>query len=187
MATATGAERTDDLEVLEGDEGELEVGRHHDVGHELLETPLAAIKLPAAAVVRADTPVARAIEAMRGGKTSAVLVVDRNRTRRLVGIFTEHDLVTRALPSRGWANAPVSRFMTRSPETLRTDDPVAYAVNRMSAGGFRHVPLVDREGRPTGLVSATELVAYLVELCPEELLNLPPEPGLALHAKPEGE
>jgi len=77
--------------------------------------------------------------------------------------------------------------MTPSPETLRTKDPVAYALNKMSVGGFRHVPLVDDAGRPVGIVSAGDLVDFLVELCPEEILNLPPEPELALHPTPEGD
>jgi CBS domain-containing protein len=76
--------------------------------------------------------------------------------------------------------------MTRAPETLRPSDPVAYAINKMSVGGFRHVPLVDGAGRPAGLVSAGDLLEYLVELCPEEVLNLPPDPALAVHPRPEG-
>jgi CBS domain-containing protein len=64
---------------------------------------------------------------------------------------------------------------------------VAYAVNKMSTGGFRHVPLVDDAGRATGMVSAGDVLEYLVELCPEEVRNLPPEPQLAIHPRPEGD
>jgi CBS domain-containing protein len=105
----------------------------------------------------------------------------------VVGIFTERDLVNRALPVRGFARAAVSRFMTPSPETLRPEDPVAYALNKMSVGGLRHVPLVDAAGRAAGMISAGDLLEYLVELCPEEILNLPPEPELAVHRRPEGD
>ncbi len=185
MGTATGREHAG--EVLEGDEGEPEIGRHHDVGREILETSLAAVRPAAPVTVRADAPASKAVDLMRAHETSAVLVIDGSRARKVVGIFTEHDLVARALPSRGWAKVQVSRFMTRAPETLRAEDSVAYALNRMSAGGFRHVPLVDRDGRAAGIVSARDLLAFLVELCPEEVLNLPPEPELALHPRAEGE
>jgi CBS domain-containing protein len=134
-----------------------------------------------------DAPVAKAVELMRARQVSAVLVVERARARRLVGIFTERDLVSRALPARGWAKARVDRFMTRAPEALRARDPVAYAVNKMSVGGFRHVPVVDDAGRPAGIVSAGDVLQFVVELCPEEILNLPPEPELAVHRAPEGE
>jgi CBS domain-containing protein len=177
----------DDLEPLEGDEGEPEVGRHRDVGREILQTPIADVKRAAAATVPPDAPVAKAVDLMRSKKVSAVLVVERTKARRLVGIFTERDLVNRALPARGWARARVDRFMTKAPEALRARDPLAYAVNKMSVGGFRHVPLVDDAGRPAGMVSARDVLDFVVELCPEEILNLPPEPELALHPTPDGD
>jgi CBS domain-containing protein len=180
------AER-DDLEPLEGDEGEPEVGRHRDVGREILQTPIADVKRTAAVTVPPDAPVQKAVDLMRAKKVSAVLVVERAKAKRLVGIFTERDLVTRALPARSWARARVDKFMTKAPEALRTKDPVAYAVNKMSVGGFRHVPLVDGAGRPAGILSARDVLDFVVELCPEEILNLPPEPELALHPTPDGD
>jgi CBS domain-containing protein len=177
----------DDLEPLEGDEGEPEVGRHRDVGREILETPIADVKRSAAVTVPPDAPVQKAVNLMREKKVSAVLVVERTKAKRLVGIFTERDLVSRALPARNWARSRVDKFMTRTPETLRTKDPVAYAVNKMSVGGFRHVPLVDAAGRPAGILSARDVLDFLVELCPEEILNLPPEPELAMHRTPDGD
>jgi CBS domain-containing protein len=176
-----------DVEPMEGDEGEPDVGRHRDVGRACLQTPIADVKRTAPVTVPPDAPVARAVELMRARKVSAVLVVERAKARRLVGIFTERDLVSRALPARGWAKARVEKFMTRAPEALRARDPVAYAVNKMSVGGFRHVPVVDDAGRPAGIVSAGDVLQFVVELCPEEILNLPPEPELALHRSAEGE
>jgi len=179
-------EREEEADALEGDEREPEVGRHHDVGREILQTPLAQVSSAAAVTVRPDAPLSKAVELMRKKKISAVLVVD-GRPRRMVGIFTERDLVDRALPSRNWARAQVSKYMTRSPETLRPEDPVAYAINRMSEGKYRHVPLVDATGKPVGIVSANDVLGFVVELCPEEVLNLPPEPELAVHPTAEGE
>jgi CBS domain-containing protein len=181
------ATQGDELEALEGDEGELEVGRHRDVGRACLQTRIADVQRGAAVTVAPDAPVERAVELMRARKVSAVLVVARGKGRRLLGIFTERDLVNRALLVRGWAKARVDRFMTKAPEALRARDPVAYGVNKMSVGGFRHVPVVDDAGRPTGMLSARDVLDFVVELCPEELLNLPPEPDLAVHARPEGD
>lgn len=177
----------EELEVLEGDEGELEVGRHRDVGATLLATPLAEVARLAPVTVPPDATVERALALMRARRVSAVMVVERRKARRLVGIFTERDLVNRALPARGWAKARIEKFMTPAPETLRAKDPVAYAVNKMSVGRFRHVPLVDAAGRPAGMITAGDLLEYLVELCPEEVLNLPPEPELAIHKAPDGD
>jgi len=177
----------DELEVMEGDEGEPEVGRHRDVGREVLQTAIEDVKRAAAVTVPPDAPVEKALDLMRTKRVSAVMVVERKKTRRLVGIFTERDLVNRALPVRGWAKAEVRKFMTPAPEALRTKDPVAYAINKMSVGRFRHVPLVDGEGRPAGMLSARDVLDFIVELCPEEILNLPPEPDLAVHPTPDGD
>ena len=50
---------------------------------------------------------------------------------------------------------------------------MAYALNKMSVGRFRHVPLVDADGAPVGMISIRDIVDFIVELCPEEILNLP--------------
>jgi CBS domain-containing protein len=178
----------EELEVMEGDEGELEVGRHRDVGGALLRTSIADAGCRRPAVtVPPDAPVEKALALMRAKKVSAVVVVERKKTRRVIGVFTERDLVTRALPVRGFAKAKVERFMTPAPETLRASDPVAYALNKMSVGKFRHVPLVDAAGRAAGMVTAGDLLEYLVELCPEEVLNLPSQPALEFHGAADGD
>ncbi len=174
-------------EVLEGDEGEPEVGRHRDVGRQMLETPIAEVRRAPAITVGPATSVAKAAELMRKKKVSAVLVVERKKGKAaLSGIFTERDLVDRALPARSWARAPVKKFMTGRPETLRERDSVAYALNKMSVGRFRHVPVVDAAGAPAGMVSIRDVIDFIVELCPEEILNLPPQPQLELHPEREG-
>jgi len=178
----------DEREELEGDEGEMEIGRRRDVGGDLLRTPIAEVVGRRATVtVAPDAPLEKVLALMRAKKVSAVVVVERKKTHRVVGLFSERDLVNRALAVRGWAKAKVERFMTPGPETLAPKDPVAYALNKMSVGRFRHVPLVDEAGRPAGMVTAGDLLDFLVELCPEEILNLPPEPRLALHPKAEGD
>jgi CBS domain-containing protein len=182
-----GKDGEEEREILEGDEGEPEVGRGRDVGRQILETPISDVKRAAAVTVAPDAPVAKAIELMRKKKVSAVMVVEKKKTRRLAGIFTERDLVSRALQVKSWARAPVSRFMTSAPEALRPKDSVAYALNKMSVGRFRHVPLVDDAGKPVGMISIRDIADFIVELCPEEILNLPPEPQLALHPTPEGD
>lgn len=174
----------DASDVLEGDEGAPEVGRHRDVGREMLETALSEVKRAPAVTVSPEATLAKVVEAMQRKKAGAVLV---KQGKRLVGIFTERDLVQRAMKTKSWSRAPVKKFMSPSPETLKLVDPVAYALNKMSVGRFRHVPIVDAAGLPIGVVSIRDLVDFIVELCPEEILNLPPEPELALHKTPDGD
>jgi CBS domain-containing protein len=174
----------EETDVLEGDEGEPEVGRHRDVGREMLETPLADIKRAPPVTVAPEATVARAAELMRKKKVSAVLV---KKGKQLVGIFTERDLVSRAMTAKAFTRAPVKKFMSPAPETLRLSAPVAYALNKMSVGRFRHVPLVKDDGSLAGVVSIRDIIDFIVELCPEEILNLPPEPELAMHKTVDGD
>lgn len=173
-----------EIEVLEGDEGAPEVGRHRDVGREMLETPLSELRRSPAVTVAPEATVARAAELMRKKKVGVLLV---KKGARLLGLFSERDLVRRAMEARGWGRAPVKKFMTASPETLRLSDPVAYALNKMSVQRYPHVALVDRAGKPAGVISVRDIVDFIVELCPEEILNLPSQPSLAEHPTVDGD
>jgi CBS domain-containing protein len=121
------------------------------------------------------TTIGEAARVMKEHRVGCVLV---EKAGKLVGIFTERDILTK-LVGTGYdpAKVPVDGVMTRNPETLTPEDPIAFALQRMSVGGFRHVPLVDAEGRPVGILSVKDIVDYLAEHFPEEILNIPPEPG----------
>ncbi len=116
-----------------------------------------------------------AVDVMREHHIGCVLVVEREQ---LVGILTERDLLLKMESAD--MTEPVARFMTPDPETLELDDPIVWALNRMSVGGYRHVPLVDRLGRPVGILSVKDIVHYIVALFPNEVLTLPPDPARAV-------
>ena len=177
----------EELEVLEGDEGEPVVGRSRDVGREILLTRLSDLKTSNSVVaVGPEATVAQAVGLMKRRKVSAVLVVAKRKPKKLLGIFTERDFMARALEARGFGKLRLDKVMTRDPEALSARDSVAYALNKMNVGRFRHVPIVDGNGVPIGIISARDLIDFIVELCPEEILNLPPQPGYATPREQEG-
>src|SRR5262249_42660725 len=114
-----------------------------------------------------------AIQRMLVRRQPAVMIVDGDG--RLVGIFTERDIVARVagqgLDAR---RTPLSAVMTPNPEALKASDRVAYAVHCMSVAGYRTVPLVDAERRPIGVVTGSDVIRWLADLFPEAVLNLPP-------------
>ncbi len=127
--------------------------------------------------------IGEAARVMKEHRIGCVLVEDQGR---LAGIFTERDILTK-LVGTGYdpARVQVDSVMTRNPETLSPEDPIAFALHLMSVGGFRHVPLVDADQRPLDILSIKDIVDYVVEHFPREILNIPPEPGR--HARiPEG-
>ena len=115
-----------------------------------------------------------AIGIMREHRIGCVLVVENER---LVGILTERDLLLKLDATT--LTARVHTMMTPDPETLAMEDPIAYALNKMSVGGFRHVPLVDRAGRPVGVLSVKDIVDYLVGFFPNDVLTIAPDPARA--------
>jgi CBS domain-containing protein len=131
-----------------------------------------------------DTTVREAVRRMTEGSVGCVLVVQAGR---LVGVFTERDLLTK-VATRGLEpdRTLVEQVMTRDPECLTLDDGIAYALNKMSVGGFRHIPLVDDDGSPTGVLTMRNVVDYIVDLFPNEILNLPPSPALSISRSREG-
>jgi signal-transduction protein with cAMP-binding, CBS, and nucleotidyltransferase domain len=121
------------------------------------------------------TTIGQAARIMKEHRVGCVLVEDGGK---LFGIFTERDILTK-LVGTGYdpAKVAIDGVMTRNPETLTPEDPIAFALQRMSVGGFRHLPLVDSGGHPVGILSVKDIVDYLAEHFPQEILNIPPEPG----------
>jgi CBS domain-containing protein len=132
--------------------------------------------------IDADATAADAVTAMREGCVGCLLVTEFGR---VVGIFTERDLLTRLLARGRSLATPMRTCMTANPVTVSPKDSVRTAVKRMQKGGYRHLPVVDEAGRPVGVLSARRVVHYLVEHFPALVFNLPPEPDRFPHA-PEG-
>jgi CBS domain-containing protein len=107
-----------------------------------------------------ESTVADAIRMMKEHRIGCVLIIKEDE---LVGIFSERDVLTKAL-GRGLDHSQtnIAEVMTHEPECLHREDSVGFALNKMSVGSFRHIPIVDTENRPVGLISAKDIFRYLV-------------------------
>ena len=94
-------------------------------------------------------------------RIGAVLI--RGAGGRIAGILSERDIV-RALSEHGAAalSLPVGQVMTRNVATCGEDDSVASIMERMTAGKFRHLPVVEKE-ELIGLISIGDVVKHRVE------------------------
>jgi signal-transduction protein with cAMP-binding, CBS, and nucleotidyltransferase domain len=138
---------------------------------------------PAIACARHDT-VRQAIEVMHEQHLGYVLIVEAGH---LLGIFTERDVLTKvAGRDVDIDHVQVGALMTPDPECLGMRDELVYALNQMSLGGYRHIPLLDDAGQPTGVVAMRHIVDYLVSLFPQDVINLPPAPLLGIPRAREG-
>jgi CBS domain-containing protein len=111
--------------------------------------------------VLAETPLSECIQMMQERRFGSLLVVDKAGV--LIGIFTERDCLMRVLgKSVDLSAVTVQDFMTANPVTERPDVSLAFALNLMSNGGFRHIPIVDQDNMPIGVVSVKDVVDHIV-------------------------
>lgn len=111
-------------------------------------------------VVSPSTSIREVIERMQALPTKGCVLVCDNENR-LVGIVSIRDILLRVaglIPDT--SKVPVEKIMTSKPECLDKDVPLSFALNKMSIGKFRHVPVLDH-GRPIGVVSTRDLIEYL--------------------------
>lgn len=112
------------------------------------------------------------------GTGDSVFVTDDEG--RLVGVLTERDVFGRLVGPDVAANvdvdAPVEGFMNTEPRTLRLDQTVLDAIKLMQDRRYRNLPVIDDQRNLVGVVRQVDVLKYLAESFPEELLNLPPRP-----------
>lgn len=130
------------------------------------------------------TTIAVVVALMRRERVGCVLVCE---DERLVGLFTERDLLRRVLAAGRPLTTPVRQCMTADPVVVERTESIGAALRRMEEGGYRHLPVVDETGRPVGVLSVKRIVHYLAEHYPGTIYNQPPDPNSYEHPlKPEG-
>jgi CBS domain-containing protein len=117
------------------------------------------------------------------GTGDSVFVCDESG--RLLGVLTERDIFGRIVVGNVDLAQPVESLMTTEPRTLDLDETIRDAIDLMQTGRYRNVPLVDDAGHLVGVVRQVDIIKYLAESFPEELLNLPPRPHQRMK-EPEG-
>ena len=114
----------------------------------------------------------RAIQ--RTGTGDSVFVCESDGTLR--GVLTERDIFGRIVGGHVDLHQPVESLMTVEPRTLDLDQTIRDAIELMQTGRYRNIPLVDGAGHLVGVIRQNDIIKYLAESFPEELLNLPPRP-----------
>lgn len=130
---------------------------------------------------------AKLVEAVGLMKRYSVGAIMIQEGEKLIGILSERDILRKVLGTDVDLNqATVEQYMTRNPEVLKLDDSIAYVLHTMQIGGFRHVPLVDEEQRPVGIVSIKDVNEYIVSHIAQQILTLPPDPHREYEPRVEG-
>lgn len=110
-------------------------------------------------VSASDDSVQKIVQVMQKDKKDCVLVFKK---RKLVGIISQRDLLLRVAGKYSdLGKVKAEDVMTPNPEFVRPEDPIAYVVNKMAMGGFRHVPVMNPDGTPMSIVSIKDVLEYL--------------------------
>ena len=123
-----------------------------------------------------------AIELMQQNRAGYIVIA---KNKKVVGIFTESDVVQKILERDvNWGDS-ISKYMTPNPLCLKPTDSVGAAIDLMGEKRLYHIPLVDDNCDLVNVLSVRTLIRFLGEFYPTEIYNLPPRPDQIMET-PEG-
>ncbi len=128
-----------------------------------------------------ETSVREAIRLLQENNTGCVIVCDAQG--KAVGIFTERDVLRRVIGERVDMDSPIKDVMSTDLASVQESDPITRAVRLLHERGLRHLPVLNEDGEPLGIIPVRHVMEYLVEHFPQAVYNLPPDPSPALEAR----
>ena len=167
-----------DLDALQEDMERMEETYDEEMNRfseESLHVPISALhRRKTAITIAPDATIRTAIDRMVEAGVGCVSVIENGK---FAGILTERDILNRVAPEfRDIDRRCVAEVMTRGAKRIAPDATVAEALRVMHLGRLRHLPLVTEDGEFQGMLSVRNIVEYIVEHFPVEVLNLPPKP-----------
>jgi len=136
--------------------------------------PITTLNLKTAVTVKAGTPMRQCIDLALARRIGCLVVVCDGK---LCGIITERDLLLKVAGQQvDLDKQPVDDFMTSDPVPITQNGTIKDALNLMYTGRYRHVTVVNEDNEPVNVVSMKDIVSYIVDFFPQDVLNLPPHP-----------
>ncbi len=145
--------------------------------------PISSLRLSAPVTVAAGATVGAALEAVQRHGMGYVLVVDGGRP---VGIMSEREVLMKIVAKVVKYDDSVDDYMTPNPPTLTEKDRVASAIKIMGETGQHNIPIVGAAGEAVAVLRTLDIINFLAEAFPAQVLNLPPRPHQALTRREGG-
>ncbi|MFQ5612419.1 MAG: CBS domain-containing protein [Anaerolineae bacterium] len=137
--------------------------------HSLTRDTLADLNPRQPLTAPVDISLAEAIRMMQEANVGLLALVDG--AGRLVGVFTERDVFCRvACRITDLSREKVGDYMTSRLTTLKRTATIVHALHLMAIHRFRHVLMVDDDGKPDGVLSFRAVSDYLEK-------NFSPDPA----------
>ena len=144
------------------------------IEHELQAEKVTTLDLSEYIVVLSSTSVRETVAKMEESGHNCAFVT---RDGTLIGIFTDRDVLRRIVDRPDLWDHPIEEVMTHHPHTVNASQTAGDALDLMEKLHFRNTPVVNDSGEIVGNLTHFALIRFLAERFPEEVLNLPPEPG----------
>ncbi|MDE3258560.1 MAG: CBS domain-containing protein [Gemmatimonadota bacterium] len=120
------------------------------------------------------------VEKMKASHRKCALVM---RHGRLIGIFTERDIMKKVAGNPDSGNAPIDDLMTPGPETIDADMNILDATRVIASNRYRYMPVTNREGKVLGTLTYYAIIKYICDYFPQEIYNQPPVPDVFAKAR----
>jgi CBS domain-containing protein len=144
--------------------------------------PISALGLPPPVTVSTTASVGSALAAVQKHGQGYVLVVEDGRPK---GFMSQRDVLMNIVARDVKYDGNVMDFVSKIPVTLTAKERISRAIKVMIAEGVDNIPVVDGHGRATAVLRSVDVIRFLAEAFPQQLLNLPPNPHQRL-SRPEG-
>jgi predicted transcriptional regulator len=143
--------------------------------------PISALGLQSPVSINKTATVGEALAAVQKQGQGYVLVLDDGKP---AGIMSEREVVMRIVARDVKYEAGVMEYVTPIRRTLTNKDTIAEAI-RIMQEGVDNIPVVDDTGKAVACVRQMDIIRFLAEAFPGQVLNLPPRPHQAM-PRPEG-
>ena len=139
----------------------------------LKETKIHQILRPKLVMGLPSMSLQESLDLMHSEKSGYVVIADEHS--KLLGIFTEREVLMNVLQPGVSLSEPVEKHMRKDMHPLKKTDTVGQALEFMNKFSIRHVPLLDDFEQVNGILSIRTIVSFLSELFPTGVFNLPPK------------
>ncbi|RME03587.1 MAG: CBS domain-containing protein [Planctomycetota bacterium] len=144
------------------------------IDNELFQAPIHILCERPVESLPENATIGQAVRLMQEKKIGAIPIVEN---KKLVGIVSERDILMKVVGKMAnFEGEPIEKIMTPKPSWLMKEDPICFAMNKMHMGGYRHVPIVNENMEPEHIISLRDVLGFILDHFPEDVLNMPPEP-----------
>lgn len=137
-----------------------------------IQDPIRTLDLAPVISVQSGSSLKAVIDLLKDKNFGCVTIIDK--AQNTIGIFTERDVLKKIIGLNiNLSTSIVDDYMTPNPQTLSENDPIAFALNRMAAGSYRHIPIT-RNGQVKFMLSVKNIVEEIAFAYRQKVMNLPP-------------